>query len=448
MRNLLISGTICVGLLLPTAVIAAQLHAGPMVGTVSMRSATVWVQADEATQAWLEYRMPDGKLRHTEKIPLNRAHHFTGHFVVTGLEPGQRYEYRVMFDGKAVASKLSFMTQPLWQWRTDPPAFTALTGSCLYLNEKQYDRPGTPYGGHYEILKSMVAIQPDLTIWLGDNLYFREVDYGSPGDMALRYRHDRALPELQKLLQTGQHYAIWDDHDYGSNDSDKSFIFKQESLALFKDYWANPSYGTAETPGVFTKVSYHDVDFFLLDDRYNRDNQNMPDTADKALFGKAQMDWLKNALLSSTASFKIIAAGGQMINDENRYEGWQSYTAERKGFFDWLVQTRVNGVMFLSGDRHQTELMRVPRADAYPLYELTCSPLTAGTHNVDSEMSNPVLIAGTMVGERNFCTLSFSGSFKERVMDIKSFDVHGKQLWTKQLGLKELSFLRPSILKN
>lgn len=114
-----------------------------------------------------------------------------------------------------------------------------------------------------------------------------------------------------------------DDHDYGTDGSDKSFIFKRESLDLFKDYWANPSYGTPETPSVFTKISYNVVDFFLLDDRYYRDTQNMPDFAQKAIFGEAQLDWLKNALLGSTASLKIIAAGGQMLNDENKYEGWQ-----------------------------------------------------------------------------------------------------------------------------
>ena len=96
--------------------------------------------------------------------------------------------------------------------------------------------------------------------------------------------------------------------------------------------------------------------------------------------------------------------------------------------------------MFLSGDRHESELIRVPRPDAYPIYELTCSPFTSGTHNVDSEMSNPVIIPGTLVGERNYCTLSFSGPLKQRVMDVKSFNVDGKQLWAKRLEIKELTF--------
>lgn len=428
--------------LLAGATNAAQLLAGPMVGSVSMRSAIIWVQSNEATQAWIKYRTPDGKWHHTDKTPLTAVHHNTGHLPVTALEPGQHYEYQVMFDSKPAGSKLSFTTQPLWQWRGEPPPFTALTGSCLYINETQYDRPGKPYGGQYEILKSMAAVKPDLTIWLGDNLYFREVDYGSPLDMPLRYQRDRALPELQALLQTGQHYAIWDDHDYGTNDSDKSFIFKRESLDLFKDYWANPSYGTPETPGVFTKVSYNDVDFFLLDDRYYRDNQNMPDSAQKVMFGEAQLDWLKNALLGSTASFKIIAAGGQMLNDENKYEGWQGYSEERQSFLVWLAQARINGVLFLSGDRHQTELLRLPRAGAYPLYELTCSPITSSSHSIVSAAKNPVLVEGTLVGERNYCTMSFTGSLKERVMDVKSFNVEGKPLWEKRIGLKELTLPR------
>jgi alkaline phosphatase D len=422
-----------------TSADAAQLHAGPMVGTVSMRSALIWVQSDGATQAWVKYRTPGGKWLNTDKQPLTAAQHFTGHLPVTALEPGQHYEYQVMFDNKPAAGTLSFNTQPLWQWRSEPPPFTVLTGSCLYINETKYDRPGKPYGGEYGILKSMAAAKPDLTLWLGDNLYFREVDYGSPLDMPLRYQRDRALPVLQALLQTGQHYAIWDDHDYGSDDSNKSFIYKGESLALFKDYWANPSYGMPDTPGVFTKISFNDVDFFLLDDRYYRDDQTLQDGPDKAMFGKSQMDWLRNALLGSRATFKVMAAGGQMLNDENKWEGWQGYSEERQRFLVWLAEARINGVLFLSGDRHQTELLKLPRVNTYPLYELTCSPITSSSHNVSSAAKNPVLVEGTLVGERNYCTMSFSGPFKQRVMDVKSFNVDGKQLWEQRIELKELT---------
>jgi alkaline phosphatase D len=147
--------------------------------------------------------------------------------------------------------------------------------------------------------------------------------------MHYRYTHDRALKGLQPLLRKGRHYAIWDDHDYGPNDSNKSLILEDESLTLFKRYWVNPSFGLPELPGVFTVVSYGDADLFLLDDRYYRDGDTMPDRADKAMFGPRQIAWLEDALLNSPATFKIIVAGGQMLNDFDVFEGWNHFPAER-----------------------------------------------------------------------------------------------------------------------
>lgn len=68
-------------------------------------------------------------------------------------------------------------------------------------------------------------------------------------------------------LTATAHVAIWDDHDYGPNDADGAYPLKGASLALFKRYWANPSYGLPETPGVFGLAPYGYVDILLLDDQ-------------------------------------------------------------------------------------------------------------------------------------------------------------------------------------
>ena len=72
----------------------------------------------------------------------------------------------------------------MWQYRFDPPAFTLAVGSCVFINEPQYDRPGRPYGGNYEIFESLADSKPDAMLWLGDNAYFREVDFYSLSGMA------------------------------------------------------------------------------------------------------------------------------------------------------------------------------------------------------------------------------------------------------------------------
>ncbi len=434
------------GASLSAAAHAAALQAGPMVGPTAMRSATVWLQADAPATARIVYwemsasgKSSGEKKLSSDAVRLLRSEDFTAHLLLDGLQPGRRYAYQVVLNGKPAGKTHELATQSLWQWRTDPPDFRVLIGSCAYINEPAYDRPGSSYGGGMEIFSAMEAAKPDLTVWMGDNLYFREADYDSPAGMAARYRHDRALPQLQALLSTGSHAAIWDDHDYGPNDSNSSFIFKQQALMLFERYWVNPSYGLPGMPGTFSVVHQGDADFFLLDNRWYRDDDKLQDD-NKVMFGEQQMRWLKNALLSSAATFKFIVGGSQLLDRSSPYEGWRHFGAERERFLQWLDQQRVPGVMFLSGDRHHTELLHWPRAGNYTLYELTCSPLTSGTHDINSERQNPGLIAGTLVGERNFCGLDFAGKSKQRQLTLRVFDSHGNELWNRQLSSRELGY--------
>ena len=90
-------------------------------------------------------------------------------------------------------------------------------------------------------------------------------------------------------------YAIWDDHDFGPNDGDKSFVLKETSRKVFMNCWANPSYGE-EGKGIYTRITYNDCDFFLMDDRYFRSNDDIKAMAygkpneHKRMWGTVQME--------------------------------------------------------------------------------------------------------------------------------------------------------------
>lgn len=440
---------------------AARLVAGPMAGHRDARSTVLWVQADAAAWLQIEYwvEAAPGQVRRSAPVKLTADEDFATQVTLTGLQPGTSYNYRVLLNGREarVPESLRFRTEALWQWRHHsflpaqghtPPDFTLAFGSCVYVNEPPYDRSlaptGKPYGGSTQIFASIAAKKPDFMLWLGDNTYLREADYASPSGMAYRFRHDRALPDLQPLLRTGHHYAIWDDHDFGPNDSNSSFTYKATSLALFKRYWANGSWGQPEVPGIFRSVSLNDVDVFLMDGRYHRDADGAQGLPGKTLFGAAQLRWLQNALLASTARFKVIAAGNQMIKDvPPRIEGWSNFPEERRAFFDWLAANRVNGVVFLSGDRHHTELNRLERPGAYPLHDFTCSPLTSGVHAPARHEDMSRTDADTVVNQHNFCTLEFAGSWAERRMVMKSFDATGRELWKRDVAANELMHPRP-----
>ena len=258
-------------------------------------------------------------------------------------------------------------------------------------------------------------------LWLGDNVYFREPEWTSPEGMSARYRAYRQLPALQRLWRSTAHVAIWDDHDYGPNDGDASFVMKGAALETFRRYWPNPTQGLPGVPGIFTKVRVADADFFLLDDRWYRYPNRYPNVPEKALLGAQQLEWLKQALLTSSATFKVVAMGTQFWNRVSRFETWQNYPDEQQKLRDWLREQRIAGVVFLSGDRHFSELLRLPREGTYPLYEFTSSPLTAGvvTNPDEQERSNPDLVSDTLVTQRNFGMLRLAGPKGNRTLGVR-----------------------------
>jgi len=426
------------------------LRAGPMHTWTELRSTAIWVQTARPADVQLRYfpAASPAAARLTPVIATATAREHAATFVLAGLEPGTAYRYELYVDGRLVARPypLEFTTQPLWQWRGPAPDFEAMFGSCLYVNEGPYDRPGKPYGSEHEILAAMAARRPDLMLWLGDNLYTREVDFFSPTGLAARYRHDRALPELQPLLAATSHWATWDDHDYGPNNSDVSYPLKATSLELFSTYWPAPVYGTPDTPGVFQLLSWGDVDFFLLDDRWHRKPNEWPAGPDKTMLGRGQMEWLKAALLSSNAVFKVIANGNQVLNANSRYETMTDF-ADTEELIAWIAANRIEGVLFLSGDRHHSELVRIDRPGVYPLYDFTSSSLTAGVHVMapdDPEYANPLRVAGTLVMQHSFGVLRFAGPRGDRRVTLQARAADGTLLWERTIARGELAFPRPA----
>jgi alkaline phosphatase D len=413
-----------------------------MHGFVDMASMTLWVQTDRAARIAVEFH-PEAEPAALRRVEgeTRAAEDFVAHLRLAGLTPGTAYSYRVLRDGApAPVAPGRFKTQPLWQFRTDPPAFSVAFGSCAHLHDA-LERPTSTWGTDYRTYDAIAAAAPDLMLWLGDNVYFREPEWTSLEGMSARYRQQRALPALQKLLRTTAHVAIWDDHDFGPDNADGSFVGKGNALAAFKRYWPNPTHGLPETPGVFTHVSYGDADFFLLDNRYYRYPNRYPPWREKAMFGAAQLDWLKRALLASHATFKFVVAGGQFWNARNaRFEALHNYPTEYRALMEWITERRIPGLVFLSGDRHYSSLLRIERPGAYPIYEFTASPLTSGVFGnlSEGERTNPDLVAGTLVLERNFGMLRFTGPRRDRVLTLESYDWDGKRLWQHAIAAREL----------
>jgi len=427
---------------------SSRLRSGPMLGYADLTEATVWVQTTAPAQVRVRYRPAGASTPHrtSPAVGATNASDRTALVVLSDLEPGTRYAYEVLVNGAPArfaggGTSGTFATQTLWQWRTDPPEFSVALGSCYYTNEPKMDRPGKPYGSDPGIFRTIAGMKPDLMLWLGDNVYLRETDFGSVAAIKRRYALAREEPALQPLLSTARHYATWDDHDFGPNDSLWINRFAVESLEIFKLYWANPSYGARGIPGVFGQFSWGDVDFFLLDDRFYRTPERLPDSSDKAMLGRDQLRWLQHSLYYSRAPFKVVVNGSQVLNSHARDESFAHYVTEQKELLDFIVKNRIRGVVFLSGDRHMTELLRLTPEGFYPLHDFTSSSLTAGltTTPPPQEVDNPLRVAGTLVNDmHNFGMLRFKGPCNDRTLEMQTYDREGKLRWTHTVKGSEL----------
>ncbi|PJF33216.1 MAG: phosphodiesterase, partial [Phototrophicales bacterium] len=119
-------------------------------------------------------------------------------------------------------------------------------------------------------------------------------------------------------------------------------------------------------------------------------------TGKRDMIGEAQLQWLIDALKNSRAPFKFVVFGGQVVNDFRYFENYATFAEERERLFTLLEQERIEGVIFLSGDRHHTILSKMDRPASYPLYDLTSSALTAGTHTPRDDENN-LRVKGTEV---------------------------------------------------
>jgi len=330
----------------------------------------------------------------------------------TGLKPDHSYNVIVSIDGWGANAKSSFKTQA----DTAIKDFNFVLGSCALM------MPGIARtvfpGGATWIFYRMKKKKSDFMVWLGDDVYYFKKNYSSTDGMFnLNVKLRKQFTIYRDFLASTPQYAIWDDHDYGPNDDGKVFPLKDSSLKVFKGMWPNTYPEGEQFRGNYFNFRYYDAEFFMTDDRFFRDVDG--DTAG-AFLGETQMIWLKNKLLMSDASFKFVAIGSQVLNDNNFGESYAEFPKERNELLDFISTNNIKGVVFLTGDKHYSELSK-REWNGYPFYDFTCSPLTFPPlpRRLLGAYHNGNRVKHFDYGRRNFGRISFSGERGNRNMKIE-----------------------------
>lgn len=320
---------------------------GPLLGDVTATSAKVWVKA--ATPGPLSVavsKQADLSGRVSHKAPaLDAESLFSAQVSINGLEPATRYYYAVLKGEEFVtpAPFPSFTTAPRdGASGHQRIAFVSCVGNT-----------GPESAPTWADMASRTNF--DLLLMLGDN------HYGNTTNVAKHFEFygvQRRLPGYADLSRRVPQYAIWDNHDYAPEPTDRRAAGKAESLRAFKMLWPNPSFGEPDNPGVYFKFTRGDIEFFMLDGRYHRDPNTAPEDGRKTHLGEKQLAWLKRELLASKAKIKVLATGGEW-QTYSQAASWTSFLRERNDLFKFIEDNNITGLLLLSGDRHFTAAYQV-----------------------------------------------------------------------------------------
>lgn len=282
---------------------------------------------------------------------------------------------------------------------------------------------------------------PQAFVFLGDNVYGDTGwDGGADlGSFVAAYRKQAGSAPFNTLRQSTAMLAIWDDHDFGPNDSGASFAHRAHSQRLFKTFWNAPPEMRARD-GIYSALSVgpdgQRVQIILLDTRYFRsDLVELPEDERRGLgrwgqngdpaatiLGEAQWQWLAGEL-ARPADLRVVVSSIQVLSEAHDFESWSRFPRERERLLAMLGDRAGGGLIILSGDRHTAGFYEAPAAGAGgPLREFTSSSLNRpqgrGMAELDLREPDPLRL-GSLYGQSNFGTMAIDWAQRRLLLEIR-----------------------------
>lgn len=273
------------------------------------------------------------------------------------------------------------------------------------------------------IFRSVVASQPNLYISLGDAIYG---DYDletkttyevTPESLRREWQVLADNPDWQQLVAKVPVMATWDNHDYGHHSAGAEFPLKEQSKALFLDFFAEPEDSARrKRPGIYDAKIFGPVgrrlQVILLDTRSFKSLPMLSERPEGAggslgkyvpnfdpaatLLGEAQWEWLEQQL-HELAELRLIVSSGQIIADQKGMDEWGNYPLERQRLLSLVGSNGSSGVLLISGNVHFSEISAIDDSP-HPLIDFTSSGLTH-TNTEYAAVENRYRVAGPFTGK-------------------------------------------------
>ena len=320
----------------------------------------------------------------------------------------------------------------------------------LVLLSLAADDPQTPrrrivFGSNLDPQKStaiwtaIAAAEPDLLILAGDNIRPVATDARS---LKAAYGQLAEQPALKKLKSTCPVLATWNEREIGGD--------LAASQQAFLDFAEAPK--DAPVPGrkgIYRAVLFGPADksvqVILLDTRSFRTPQPHPKSGiyDRvwdetiSMLGEPQWQWLESEL-RKPATLRILVSGTPIVDGDHGADTWAVYLHERDRLFRLLHDTKAEGTLLVSGDRHHSGIAAVKATFEPPLVEMT-SCVVDETRAGKSLFPGRPDVGGAATDRSCFGAILIDWQQADPAIELQVRDETGKVVFDQKLTRKMLT---------
>jgi hypothetical protein len=252
-------------------------------------------------------------------------------FELRALEPGASYDYQVEVDGLLdVGHKGGFTT-----WPTGTFDFTVAFAGCAST------------GSNGVVFDVINAAQPDLYINTGD-FFYEDIADSALDSFTTAFGASLAAPAQAALYQTVPIAYVWDDHDYGPNDSGATSPSRAAALASYRTFVPHYPFalGGPDAP-IAQAFTIGPVRFIITDTRSGR--------TDTTVLGMEQLEWFLDELETSSRSHAVVvwvSSVPWLGQADPGGDSWAGFPDERALIGRYVEEHEIDNLLMLAGDAH------------------------------------------------------------------------------------------------
>lgn len=208
-------------------------------------------------------------------------------------------------------------------------------------------------GSDHPVFDQLVAEKPLFHLITGD-FHYEDIDTNDPARFEAAYRANFASDGWRKLARVCSFLYMWDDHDYGPNNSDRTSPAREAALASYKQFVPHQELPLAVDGGPIAQAATAGRARIVMTDLRSMRDPHSQENA--SMMGEKQLAWFKKELLDAKANgqFVLWVSSVPWIAERGR-DNWGGYPEERKDIANFIAENEIP-LILLAGDAHMVAL--------------------------------------------------------------------------------------------